>query len=274
MTAMLNALTQIVKIAAREELLPRFGESERQFKRDGSIVTEADMAMQCRLLDDLTNLTPHYRLLAEEMPEDEQLALVATSDRGLWCLDPLDGTSNFASGIPFFTVSLGLLIDRRPALGLVYDPLRDECFTAERGRGAWLNGQPLRCHTAGLPLHRSMAVIDFKRLGNLSGILAIKPPYSSQRNFGSVALEWCWLAANRYQLYLHGRQKLWDYAAGALILAEAGGQAETLQGDPIFSHDLQPRSAVAACDAQLFAQWKGWLTDVGALHNQPLGEVC
>jgi myo-inositol-1(or 4)-monophosphatase len=256
---MLDALTPIVKNAARKELLPRFAESERRFKPDGSIVTEADIAMQQRLVGELEALAPDYRVLGEEMSEEEQRARMLAGDSGLWCLDPLDGTSNFAAGIPFFSVSIGLLIDRQPALGLVYDPIRDECFSAEKGKGAWLNGQPMRCRPAGLSLRRSIAVIDFKRLGRLAGALAAKPPYSSQRYFGSVALEWCWLAANRFHVYLHGRQKLWDYAAGALILSEAGGYAETLDGEPIFSHDLLPRSALAACDANLFTEWKDWL---------------
>lgn len=261
MTAMLDALTRLVKTTAREELLPRFAETERRFKRDGSIVTEADFAVQGRLTEELRAFAPDYRLLGEEMSEEEQYGLIQVGDPGLWCLDPLDGTSNFASGIPFFTVSLGLLIDRQPVLGIVYDPTRDECFTAEKGKGAWLNGQPLRCRPAGLPLRRSMAVIDFKRLGGLAGPLASQPPYSSQRNFGSVALEWCWLAANRFHVYLHGRQKLWDYAAGALILAAAGGHAETLEGEPIFSRALQPRSVVASSDPALFAEWKAWLAN-------------
>jgi myo-inositol-1(or 4)-monophosphatase len=109
-------------------------------------------------------------------------------------------------------------------------------------------------------LRRSIAVVDFKRLpAALAAALVASPPYSSQRYFGSGALEWAWLAAGRFQVYLHGRQKLWDYAAGALILAEAGGLAESLDGGPIYTEALQPRSAVAACDAALFEAWKAWL---------------
>lgn len=257
---MLDALVQIVKIAAREELLPRFAESVRRYKPDGSIVTEADFAMQQRMTAELAVFAPQYRLLGEEMTGEEQGELLRADQGGLWCLDPLDGTSNFASGIPFFSVSLGLLIDHKPALGLVYDPVRDECFTAVKGQGACLNGRPLRCAALGLPLRKVIAVVDFKRLSPpLAGALVARPPYSSQRNFGSVALEWSWLAASRFQVYLHGRQMLWDYAAGALILAEAGGCMENLRGEPVFSTQLLPSSAVAACDHKLFADWKKWL---------------
>lgn len=256
---MLSELIPLVKTAAREELLSRFNTAERRYKSDGSVVTAADLAMQHRLASELARLFPGYALLGEEMTEDEQRGLIESGDAGLWCLDPLDGTSNYAAGLPFFGVSLALLKRRRPVIALVYDPIRDECFTAEAGKGAWLNGEPLRCVRADLPLRRCLAVVDFKRIPGLVSALASTPPYSSQRSFGAVVLEWCWLAANRYHVYLHGRQKLWDYAAGALILAEAGGCAETLAGEPVFTDDLQARSVVAAGDPVLFDEWKTWL---------------
>jgi len=257
---MLEVLAKIVKTAAQEELLPRFAIAERSYKSDGSIVTEADIAMQKRMAKELSELSPQYPLLGEEMTDAEQINLLRIEAGGLWCLDPLDGTSNFANGIPFFSVSLSLLIDRKPYLGLVYDPLRDECFTAIKGQGANLNGVPIHCPQAGLSLREAMAVIDFKRLSpQLAGALVLRPPYSSQRNFGSVALEWSWLAANRFQIYLHGRQMLWDYAAGALILDEAGGCMGKLCGMPVFSLQLQPSSAVAAISPSLFSDWKNWI---------------
>jgi len=259
MRELLDTLTALVKTAAREELLSRFNAAERSFKSDGSIVTEADLAMQGRLARELVALFPEYPLLGEEMTEDEQQSLIESGDQGLWCLDPLDGTSNFAAGLPFFGVSLALLKARRPVLGLVYDPVRDECFMACVGQGAWLNGEPLRCRPAGLPLAGCLAVVDFKRIPRHAQALAARPPYSSQRSFGSVVLEWCWLAANRYHVYLHGRQKPWDYAAGVLVLAEAGGLAETLDGEPVVADTLEPRSVVAACDPALMEDWKNWL---------------
>jgi myo-inositol-1(or 4)-monophosphatase len=256
----LETLTNLVITVAREELLPRFAETERRFKADGSVVTEADFVVQQRFAAELRKLCPQYDFLGEEMEDQRQKELLERCGAGLWCLDPVDGTSNFAAGIPFFGVSLALLVGRVPVLGIVYDPIRDECFAAERGRGARLNGTSLSCHPAGLPLSRCLAVVDFKRLDHgLATGLAWRPPYSSQRNFGSVALEWCWLAAGRFHVYLHGRQKLWDYAAGALILAEAGGHSATLRGEPVFDPALQPRSVVAAGDGQVFEEWRAWL---------------
>jgi myo-inositol-1(or 4)-monophosphatase len=255
----ITTLRTLVVAAAQEELLPRFAATERRFKADGSVVTEADIAMQQRLSERLHAVWPEYRMLGEEMSSDHQREMLQQGDAGLWCLDPLDGTSNFAVGLPFFSVSLALLISRKPVLAMVYDPVRKECFTAVAGKGAWLNGAPLACVPAGLPLRRCIAVVDFKRLKQFGGTLVLRPPFSSQRNFGSVALEWCWLAANRFHVYLHGRQQLWDYAAGALILSEAGGCSETLDGQAIFTHDLPPRSVVAARDSLLFKEWKDWL---------------
>lgn len=265
----LDDLAILVKAVAKEELLPRFAGTERRFKPDGSVVTEADFAVQKRLTIELRERYPAFELLGEEMDAQRQQELLAQNDNGLWCLDPLDGTSNFAAGLPFFGISLALLIERKPVLGIVYDPIRNECFTAQRDHGAWLNGVRLRVRPTDLPLRRSLAVVDFKRLGPLGAKLAARPPYSSQRNLGSVALEWCWLAVGRFHVYLHGKQKLWDYAAGALILSEAGGHAETLQGEPIFSPELQPRSVVAAGDARLFEEWKTWLVEQSSGVDSP-----
>ncbi|MCK8515611.1 inositol monophosphatase family protein [Methylonatrum kenyense] len=261
MTVMeLSRLRQQVRRVSEEVLLPRFNRVERSFKADGSIVTAADLAMQSGLQDVLRQYWPDIPLLGEEMAPEDQAALLAATGQPVWVLDPLDGTSNFSAGIPFFAVSLALIQGGRPLIGLVYDPVRDECFMAAEGQGAWLNEQSLMPVEETLPLARCTACVDFKRLQpRLARRLAAEPPYSSQRSFGSVALDWCWTAAGRVHLYLHGRQKLWDYAAGCLILSEAGGRSATLSGEPVFRPSLEPRSAVAALSPDLFRQWQGYL---------------
>jgi myo-inositol-1(or 4)-monophosphatase len=256
----IERLKAIIIEAADQELLPRFNTGERREKQDGSVLTEADTAMQSRLRAALAERWPDYPLLGEEMDEAEQRRLLQNTRGGLWCVDPLDGTSNFAAGIPFFAVSVALLVNGRPEVGVVYDPVRRECFSATRGGGAWCNRQRLRVKHTGLALSQTAALIDFKRLdANLARRLAERPPYSSQRSFGSVALDWCWIAAARGHLYLHGKQRLWDYAAGCLILEEAGGHSVTLEGEPVFRADIAGRSAIAAADADLFEAWCGWL---------------
>ncbi|ADE14411.1 inositol monophosphatase [Nitrosococcus halophilus Nc 4] len=260
MTPDLEPLSEIIINTAREQLLPRFAAIGSQRKADGSLLTEADLAMQNQIGRALTARWPKFEFLSEEMEEKEQNRLLANTDQGLWCLDPLDGTRNFAAGIPCFSVSLALILKQEVVLGLVYDPLRDECFSAQKGQGAWLNGNPVGERYPSAPLGGGIGLVDFKRLPpELATRLATEPPYSSQRSLGSVALDWCWIAAGRGHVYLHGRQKLWDYAAGSLILSEAGGHALSLAGEPVFRATLEPRSVAAALEESLFNEWITWL---------------
>lgn len=252
----------MLRDASRAEVLPRFRRVDARAKSDGTLVTEADLAMQRHIGEALWPLDPSIPLLGEEMSPDEQERLIAGAANGFWCLDPLDGTTNFASGFPFFAVSLALIREATPEMGAVYDPIRDECFAATRGGGCWLNGSPLRLAPRGVGLAEALAVVDLKRLGPaIRQRLAEHAPYRSQRNLGAVALEWCWLAAGRFQLYLHGGQGLWDYAAGSLILEEAGGVGQLLDGQPNPSGPLglEPRLAVAAETPRLFGEWREWL---------------
>jgi myo-inositol-1(or 4)-monophosphatase len=255
----LEELRAVVTAAAHDEALAGFTRVTRQFKWDGSVVTEIDHRLQARISQALRERWPGLPLLGEEMTPEQQQRLLTSSADGLWVLDPLDGTTNFASGLPFFSVSLALLRNGKVELGLIYDPVRDECFTARRGGGAALNDEPLST-SPDLELRRTIACVDFKRLpGHLADQLAHAFPYMSQRNIGSSCLDWCWLAAGRFQVYIHGGQKLWDYAAGSLILLEAGGAAQTLEGEPVYAHELVPRSVVAASNPGLFEQWRAWI---------------
>jgi len=259
MTTRIEQLQELVRTAAKEELLPRFTHVGHDYKADGSLITEADLAIQQRLADQLARQWPEIGFLGEEMAEQEQTSLLE-SGQPLWCLDPLDGTRNFAGGVPYFSVSLALLEGGGVSLGIVYDPIRDECFAAEKGKGATLNGKPLRVPESGVTLAQCTSLVDFKRLPKpLAGRLATESPYASQRSFGSVALDWCWLAAGRCQVYLHGKQNIWDYAAGNLVFLEAGGYSTTLEGESVFVNALLPRSALGAGEEQMFREWTSWL---------------
>ena len=258
--AELNELRAKVIAVAESELLPRFTAMARAQKQDGSVLTEADLAAQIALKEVLSQRWPQYTFLGEEMEESAQRLLLQDASAGVWCVDPLDGTSNFAAGIPFFATSVALLRGGVAVAGVVYDPVRRECFYTRRGGGAWLNGERLTAQRPAVRLKQTVALVDFKRLAApLAQRLALTPPYSSQRSFGSVALDWCWIAAGRGDVYLHGKQKIWDYAVGSLLLAEAGGHSSTLEGEPVFRADIAPRSAVAALDADLFDEWRAWL---------------
>lgn len=256
----LDLLSEIVRTTAKHELLPRFARIHQEFKTDGSIVTEADYSMQQSLQDKLHANWPQIAFLGEEMSAREQQAILSDSSKGVWVVDPLDGTSNFSLGIPFFAVSLALILDGRIELGIVYDPVRDECFCAQRGRGSRLNDDKLDLTTLRDIDRMTIGLVDFKRLeSGLAGKLVSEPPYKSQRSFGSVALDWCWIAAGRGDVSVHGKQKLWDYAAGHLILAEAGGYSASLQGETVFNGELDSRSAVLAINQLLFDAWLAYL---------------
>lgn len=254
----LSLLGGIVLRIAQQELLPRFASPDPQLKADGSLVTSADFAVQSALAIALRQQWPEIALAGEEGPDELSAGLLGSP--WVWCVDPLDGTTNFCSGLPFFAVSIALLHDKAPVAAAVYDPCRDELFTAYKGMGAWLNGEPLKCTPRPLPLRNGVGVVDFKRLaGALATKLALSPPYASQRSLGSVALDWCWLAAGRFDVYLHGKQKVWDYAAGTLILSEAGGYSSTLTGEAVFSPMFSPRSVLAAGDKATFKTWSEWI---------------
>jgi myo-inositol-1(or 4)-monophosphatase len=252
-------LAQIIIPAAREELLPGFGNQQYSYKADQSVITAADVAMQTRLQRELKSLWPEWPILGEEMTADEQ-ATVINTHAIYWCIDPLDGTNNYATGLPCFAVSIALIENAEAVLGLIHDPVRDETFTAIKGQGAQLNGKLIQPRPAPGAHHRVIAEIDMKRLPrDLAVRLVTEGPYASQRNVGSSAIDWCWLAAGRYDIYLHGGQKLWDYAAGHLILHEAGGESVALDAQPVFRNRLETRSVLAAMDQSLLGYWKQWI---------------
>jgi myo-inositol-1(or 4)-monophosphatase len=257
--ALLPLLIEAVKRVAQQEVMPRYLNVARHRKSDGSLFTQADLAAQEALVRELGRLID-CPFLGEEMTEAQQKALWDAGEQGLWCVDPIDGTSNFVNGIPYFAVSVALLRSGRPVLGVVYDPVADECFSAERGHGAFLNGEQLPIKQGTPSLREAIAEIDLKRLPrNLAQLLGRDPPYASQRNFGASTLEWCYVAAGRFDVYLHGGQKLWDYAAGSLILDEAGGHYCALDDDNFWGHDPWQRSVIAALRPELFEDWKAWV---------------
>jgi len=261
MSAMLKAVIAAVKLVTAEEIMPRYLKVTHQHKSDGSLCTEADLAAQGALIKKLQAIL-NVQVLGEEMLVAEQRALWEAGHDGLWCIDPIDGTSNFVRGLPYFAVSVALVREGESVLGVVFDPVANEMFVAERERGAFLNGEKLIGREPVGELARALACVDMKRLkSKLVTQLASHPPYSSQRNFGASALDWCYTAAGRYDMYLHGGQKLWDYAAGSLILSESGGYACCIESDDFSKGDIWQRSVVAARDEKLFKEWKKWIRE-------------
>lgn len=257
-----------LRAAAQDHIEPVLaGEApvDARHKAAGGLVTQVDHAIQEQVCGELAGAFPEAGFLGEEMATEEQRrALEQGAGNRLWCLDPLDGTSNFASGIPIFGLSLALLEDGAPRVGVVFDPVRDELFTAVRGGGAYCNGRRLSVRRTPR-LADCVGVLDLKRLpGPVAQRLVADQPFHSQRNFGSSVLEWCWLAAGRVDFYLHGGQNLWDFAAGALIAQEAGADIATLEGEPLFAGDILRRSLLALGSATVRAELAPYLSPGGA----------
>jgi len=223
--------------AAGGILRDRFGKDhDVVFKGTIDMVTEADKASEALIVERIRAAYPDHDLLGEEG------ARGTASATGLqWIIDPLDGTTNFAHHLPTFAVSIGLEQHGKPLLGVVYDPMREECFTAARGEGARLNGQPIRV-SATPELIRSMLVTGFSydretRLKQAHLWRVFIPQVQAIRQTGSAALNLCYLAAGRFDGYWERGISAWDVAAGACILQEAGGTVTDLDGGPFSSAD-------------------------------------
>lgn len=258
---MLEKVITVVKEVAQQVVMPRYLQVDRQLKSDGSFFTEADVAAQKALLYELQKIYP-AAAMGEEMTKQEQEEQWVKGKAGLWSVDPIDGTSNFLNGLPYFAISVALMEHGRSVLGVIYNPVADEMFYATKGGGAFLNGiaLPIKKHVP--VLSSAMANVDLKRLDReLAAKVAAYPPYASQRNYGACALEWCYTAAGYFDLYLHGGQKPWDYAAGSLILEEAGGSMCGFDHDDYWAGSPWQRSVIAALDPDLFAQWRDWVRE-------------
>lgn len=253
------ALVERLRALGREVIMPRYMTAVRERKADGSLLTEVDVAAQEWLEESLRQIID-LPVMGEEMTADRQREVWSRGGDGIWIIDPIDGTTNFVNGIPFFGTSVAFYRNERPLFACVYNPATDEAFYAEGGRGAYLNGMQLPLRQPHGSLADCVAGVDFKRIPrSLADRLATRPPYYSQRNFGSSAIEWCFVAAGRLDLYLHGGQMLWDYAAGRLILAEAGGFMCSPEHDDFDAADLWRRAVIGAAHPQAFKAWVEWL---------------
>ncbi len=220
------------KKAARK-MVRDFGELEHlQVSKKGpaDFVSAADRIAEKTIYQELLKARPKYGFLLEEGGE---IPGVDTSNR--WIVDPLDGTTNFLHGIPHFAISIALERDGAPFAGVVYEPIHDEMFWAERGQGAHLNGRRIRV-SGRSDLNESLLAtgIPFKGerdhplfLRQLGEIMAVT---AGVRRFGSAALDLAWVAAGRYDGFWETGIHAWDMAAGIAIVREAGGLVSDLSG--------------------------------------------
>lgn len=227
-------------VRAGDLQMAQFG-GDFQIDKKGTIdlVTEVDVAVERMFRALVAERFPDHQVLAEEMGG------AAFAPAGpCWVFDPIDGTTNFAHGLPIFCSSLALEIDGVAEVAAVYDPNRKELFTAERGGGAFLNGRPLRVSSAAR-LVDAMLVTGFpydvhSRVDEIVGLFgAFVGQARAVRRLGSAAIDLCYVAAGRLDGFWEGDLKAWDLAGGALIVAEAGGRITDMTGGPFTSRGGQ-----------------------------------
>jgi myo-inositol-1(or 4)-monophosphatase len=227
--------TAIEAVMKAGEIQMGYIESGFEVAHKGQIdlVTEADTAVERMFRQLIGERFPGHTILAEEFGEDAE----TTGASHCWVFDPLDGTTNYAHGLPVFCASLALEIDGRIELGVVYDPTRKELFVAERGGGAFLNGRPIRVSEADT-LIESILVTGFpydvhSRVPELVGLFGeFISKARAVRRFGSAALDLCSIASGRMDGFWEQDLKPWDIAAGTIIVEEAGGTVTDFAGGP------------------------------------------
>lgn len=214
---------------AGEVLLHYFGRAAVEFKGEIDLVTEGDRAAERIILEMIRQRFPDHAILAEESGEHDGEAPAR------WIVDPLDGTTNYAHGLPIFAVSIAVEVEGRLQVGVVYNPATGEKFEARRGCGAVRNGRPIRVSTTG-DLGRSLLVTGFaynvRRTdeNNLDHFANFLGRSQGLRRLGSAALDLCYVASGAFDGYWETQLNPWDLAAGWLIVEEAGGVVTDLSG--------------------------------------------
>jgi myo-inositol-1(or 4)-monophosphatase len=221
-------------------LLEKIGRVQAREKSPSDLVTEADFASQEAVREAILAEFPDHRVLGEERDPavaGNEREPVANAAEHRWLVDPLDGTTNYVHQVPHFCVSVAL--ERRGELlvGVVFDPVADECFSAVSGRGAVLNGKPIR--TSGVTaMSQALAAVGFPTRVNAESpdlrlFLAAVEDCQALRRTGSAALNLCYVAAGRFDAFWSYSTKIWDIAAGVLMIREAGGVVSAPNGGPL-----------------------------------------
>jgi myo-inositol-1(or 4)-monophosphatase len=198
------------------------------FKSRQDIVTAADTEVEKFIMREIGKKFPEHGILAEESGRHK------SSSDYLWVLDPIDGTVNFASGIPYFATSIGLAYKEQPILGVVYDPYQNEFMYAEKGKGAYINRKRMRIGAETKLINCVVATdLGHKRSGQIvRRVKALLPVTRAVRIMGSASRGLVDVALNRVQAYAHNDIQPWDVAAACIIIKEAGGEVTNFEGEP------------------------------------------
>jgi myo-inositol-1(or 4)-monophosphatase len=218
-------------------------EHQISYKGVIDLVTEIDHASEAYLLKEIQTHFPQSHILAEESGSIQGV------NEGLWYIDPLDGTVNYSHHIPLFSVSIAYAFQGVVLLGAVYDPMRNELFSAERGKGATLNGNPIFASKT-TELQKSLLVTGFPydtwntKLDNFRNFEKLAKTTQGVRRIGSAALDGCYVAAGRFDAFWELTLRPWDIAACGLIAEEAGARVTAIDGSP--DYISAPQSILAA----------------------------
>ncbi len=244
--ALLELATDLARAAGTLALSMRVGVETLETKSSPTdVVTRADQAVERLLADRIRAARPDDGLLGEEGARDQ-------GTTGLrWVIDPIDGTVNYLYGIPQWAVSIGVEDAEGSVVGVVFDPSKDELWSAVRGHGSTLNGAALRCSSA-TSLAQSLVATGFgyderRRAAQARILPGLLPKVRDLRRLGAGALDLCCVAAGRVDAYYEQALSPWDLSAGRLIATEAGARVEGLHGKPA-SHDLVIAAAPAVFD--------------------------
>ena len=222
---------------ASKTLIRDFGEIENlqvSLKGPGDFVTNCDKKVEKILIDELLKARPSYSILSEEIGE------INNDDSFKWIIDPIDGTSNFLHGIPHFAISIGLEHNKEIVCGIIYDPIKDEMFTAEKGNGSYLNNQRMRVSSRS-KLENCIIFTGGPKRNSKDRDLALKEynKFSLKvlvpiRKFGSAALDMAYIAAGRCDGFWQRNLNYWDIAAGIILIKEAGGFVTDFNGNDTY----------------------------------------
>ena len=226
-----NTLIQAVEVGAKE--LTRFFNGTFTIASKSSIndlVTEADHASEKAIIGLIQSQFPDHFILSEETGS------VQTNSKTKWIIDPIDGTINFANGIPICCVSIGVEEEGKMILGAVYNPIMNELFIAEKGKGATLNGNKIQVSDKDNLLSSCLVTgFPYQYLDTENGPLQIFEKLIRKaipvRRLGSAAIDLCWTAAGRFDGFYEHKLQAWDSAAGFLMVEEAGGKVTDLKGN-------------------------------------------
>ncbi len=243
-------LLRVCEQAARAgaaELTSWRGRAEVRHKGPRDLVTQADLASEATIRGVIQERFPDHGILGEESIDFAQLERPFC-----WIVDPLDGTTNYAHGLPCYGVSVAVAVDGRLTAGVVYDPERDECFSAAAGQPATLNGQRIAVSRA-VALEESLAAVSFPAFvkadsPDLKAFLNTAPQCQALRRTGSAALNLAYVACGRLDAHWAHETHSWDGAAGVLLIQQAGGVVTGVKGGP---YNLSAGDYLAAATPEL-----------------------